>query len=305
MIRPHIRSTDWFCVFGRRIDALDKDFLTESVIAYTSQSTRRIRDYHYYSNLMNSHDIAVICKKGIKLQYTNQDDFFILKTPEYALYGIFDGHGQHGHLISNFVQKLLPYLILSDVEFETNIHSAMTRAFSQTQELIEITSGHIVGGFNAKLSGTTAVIVLVRGESITVGHVGDSRAIVTKKSGKNVIGVSLTQDHKPEMPEERARIEQAGASVKLLEGDVCHRVFAPGVKLPGLSMSRALGDIKAIDPDDLLVILASDGVWEFISTQKCASISGRHGPKESAASCEVWLAEEGIVDDITCICASL
>ena len=63
---------------------------------------------------------------------------------------------------------------------------------------------------------------------------------------------------------------------------------------PGLAMSRSLGDhavaevgvtaepvmlTEAVTPEDEVLILASDGVWEFISSQEaCESAPRHHAP---------------------------
>jgi len=58
----------------------------------------------------------------------------------------------------------------------------------------------------------------------------------------------LTVDHKPDLPEEKARIEKAGGVV-LFDGGWNYRVYAKGKKdsrgkrYPGLNMSRAFGDL--------------------------------------------------------------
>lgn len=57
--------------------------------------------------------------------------------------------------------------------------------------------------------------------------------------------------------------------------------------MPGLAMSRSLGDYVAqsvgvspepefniydISPDDRFIVIASDGVWEFLSNEQVAQI---------------------------------
>ena len=61
---------------------------------------------------------------------------------------------------------------------------------------------------------------------------------------------------------------------------------------------------------DKLIILASDGVWEFISNQEAASIVMPHFLNNSAEkaaealiseSIRRWQEEDTSIDDITCI----
>ena len=105
-----------------------------------------------------------------------------------------------------------------------------------------------------------------------------------------IIAVDLSEDHKPDLPNERVRIEAAGGVVSTAgpRGLPPSRVWVNG--RVGLAMSRSLGDGEAkshgVIPDpeikqlsinprkggdgdgDKFVIVASDGIWEFISSQQ-------------------------------------
>merc|ERR1719226_66676 len=63
-------------------------------------------------------------------------------------------------------------------------------------------------------SGCTAVVCCVRQDSIVVANAGDSRAVLCRR-GK---AIDLSEDHKPNLPTERNRIERAGGFV--VERDV-------------------------------------------------------------------------------------
>lgn len=79
-------------------------------------------------------------------------------------------------------------------------------------------------------SGSTAVSVLLNGDRMVVCHVGDSRAVLSKKG----IAVALTEDHAPGLPSETKRIQGMGGFVRNgLVGNL-------------LSVSRCFGDF---DPD--------------------------------------------------------
>ena len=90
-------------------------------------------------------------------------------------------------------------------------------------------------------------------------------------------------------------------------------------------MSRSLGDYLAhsvgvthvpvvehfeLSPDDQILIIASDGIWEFMSNQNVANIALAHyeaGAAEAAANAivrratQLWREKEEVVDDITCV----
>lgn len=95
--------------------------------------------------------------------------------------------------------------------------------------------------------------------------------------------------------------------------------------IPGLAMTRSFGDGVAArvgvhaDPEmreieltkeDKFIVLASDGVWEFLRNEDVGRIIYPFYLKknaEGAAECLVreafkkWKKEEDIIDDITCI----
>ena len=59
--------------------------------------------------------------------------------------------------------------------------------------------------------------------------------------------VELSKDHKPNLPEEKVRIEASGGMVDSYHSATGqqlgpHRVWVKGQPYPGLAMSRSLGD---------------------------------------------------------------
>lgn len=103
---------------------------------------------------------------------------------------------------------------------------------------------------------------------------------------------SLTTDHKPSDLLEWERIESVGGIIDSFKDDDGNDigpswVWAPDDDMPGLAMSRSIGDGLAHlygvipDPDiecvsitheDKFLIIASDGVWEFLTNQQVAEI---------------------------------
>jgi len=100
---------------------------------------------------------------------------------------------------------------------------------------------------------------------------------------QNIFPVQLTKDQKPEDSEELTRLVECGARVKRLvdeDGNRVgpYRVWEMNSNIPGLSMSRSIGDQIAkslgviatpivtemdIDPKhDNFIVVASDGIWD-------------------------------------------
>lgn len=120
-----------------------------------------------------------------------------------------------------------------------------------------------------KDSGCTAVVAVIRGQTLFVANAGDSRCVVSC----NGTAIEMSEDHKPEDERELSRIEKAGGKVTL-----------DGRVNGGLNLSRALGDhtYKAnadlplkeqmispepdirqltLTPEHEFMILACDGIW--------------------------------------------
>eukprot|EP01054_Gregarina_sp_Poly1_P000301 Gregarina_sp_Poly_1__300@NODE_1074_length_5174_cov_263_109262_g746_i0_p2_GENE_NODE_1074_length_5174_cov_263_109262_g746_i0NODE_1074_length_5174_cov_263_109262_g746_i0_p2_ORF_typecomplete_len504_score93_47PP2C/PF00481_21/3_3e35PP2C_2/PF13672_6/7_4e14SpoIIE/PF07228_12/0_00018_NODE_1074_length_5174_cov_263_109262_g746_i01051616 len=183
--------------------------------------------------------IGHACRKGLKPESPNQDDFFIFRIEHIGLYGVFDGHGPFGHDISNFVQQNLPKLIYNHPDFYTDPKVSLKCAFQKVQEDIEKACER--RDFDAALSGCTATVIIhdIEKKKLYVAHVGDSRAVLAQRNSEGQVkAVDLTNDHKPTMEGEKARIESKGGEVKRLEGDIPFRVFLKDKMYPGLAMSR-------------------------------------------------------------------
>lgn len=101
------------------------------------------------------------------------------------------------------------------------------------------------------------------------------------------------------------------------------RVWLGNMDVPGLAMSRSLGDVIAhtagvssepefteydFNPnnrEDLILVMASDGLWEFMSNQEVMDIAfnctePRYAvDKLISESNERWMKEEQVIDDTT------
>jgi serine/threonine protein phosphatase PrpC len=105
---------------------------------------------------------------------------------------------------------------------------------------------------NALDSGACALAAYLRGDTIWVANAGDCRAVLGTLREGVLSAVALSTDHKPDGPNEAARIAQSGGYVRPASGEA--EDFRPARLYedehnqrlgPGLAMSRALGDINA------------------------------------------------------------
>lgn len=279
------------------------------------------------------------CKKGLKPESPNQDSFVVVSLPsQWTLYGVFDGHGPNGHDVSNYAVKNLClnfYASLTAGGDSFDAGAAFTKAFTECQVAIEnAKSGP--AKLDASSSGSTCTMAFhdLKTDVLTVAHAGDSRAVLFR--GDNTV-LSETEDHKPNLPNEKKRIEEKGGRV-IFDGYYNYRIFAKAGMYPGLNMSRALGDVvahkeagltaepeltvinvadKRKDPAPLNLLICSDGVWEFIKSPDALGISVAAGEKDlpsqkgveklAKKSWDSWMedSDNEISDDITVIAVRL
>ncbi|KAM0919954.1 hypothetical protein ACQ4PT_007839 [Festuca glaucescens] len=103
--------------------------------------------------------------------------------------------------------------------------AALTRSFARADALGALESG-------GTIMGSTAVVALLVRGFLLVANCGDSRAVLCR-AGK---AIPLSQDHKLDRPDERARVAASGDRVFYYNGLLRVR----GI----LAMSRALGSMS-------------------------------------------------------------
>lgn len=270
---------------------------------------------------------------------TNQDRFLVtpnfLGSSEKALFGVFDGHGTVGHDASQYIIEHVAELAAGVLKSEDDnaaepdralLEKAMSHSFVEVDRML-----NQVSPIDVNLSGATGVMMYMNGLDLCVGNAGDSRAVLARDLDGMLTATNLSNDNKPEDPEEKARIEASGGYCEPLFDEEDNEFVGPcrvwsrahAGRMPGIAMSRSLGDKIATDcgviPDpvveffkvdletDQFIIIASDGVWEFISSEESVQLASLYSdPREMAEklcaeSLARWRREEDVVDDITCI----
>ena len=277
---------------------------------------------------------------GGKTKKQNQDSFVF--EPEFGgqrdrhLFGVFDGHGKKGHLVSGFVKGNFGKILERELGWggggkdwaqgngNRRIEEGMKRAFE------EVDKGLRASGIDCEFSGTTANVVLIEDDLVYCANVGDSRAILSENPSGSPVAYALSEDHKPEDPKEKARIEANGGRVDSLKDPQGlpygpARVWLKNQNLPGLAMSRSIGDYygrkagvistpeitkRKLDQFSQMLVLGSDGIFEFLENQKIVNLLAPYckvnNPDKasfflSKEASRLWKKEEDVIDDITCI----
>lgn len=258
---------------------------------------------------------------GIAFPYAN--------CPKTAVFAAYDGHGEGGEFVAQFALHEIPNRLEQHEDFKKgNIEQAFKDVFISVNADLELEQD-----IEPLYSGCTACVALVRGNEIHFANAGDSRAVmacaIVENGGVEYRALDLTLDQNPDSPGEKERIEAAGGFVSPPpEVGLSARVWLdPGFSQIGLAMGRSLGDyaVKTVgviaepvvsrhelQPNDEFMIIATDGVWEFLSSQDAVDIvaKGLQNGDGSSMACQhlieaaaaKWHEREGDYrDDITAL----
>ena len=280
-------------------------------------------------------------------QKTNQDTLVsitnINKIKDFNIFGVLDGHGVDGHHVSNYASEFIPSQIINNPEIKElsdpeliyqklkeNNCQIITEAFLTCDEQLKNAE------FDAFGSGSTCILIIHIGQHILCANVGDSRALVAYDDNKEdqelnyLEQAQLSIDYKPDLEEEKNRILLSGGVVEQMqnqfgEGVGPYRVWVKGEDYPGLAMSRSIGDLKGktigvisepgileydVNETTKFVVIASDGVWEFLRNETVLEIGKEfYINNDTSALCHkivdtsvsVWQEKDVVVDDITVV----
>lgn len=230
-----------------------------------------------------------------------EDEYYVGEGGRFA--AVFDGHGGGG--VSQYLKKQLYQHVqenLQEKHWEERddqaakdlphqqpsiaCHVAALRAaFEQVEK-------DVIADDNLAYQGSTAVAVVLHEtddgiRTLLSANVGDSRAVLSRKG----VAVELTHDHKPTDEREKARIMAMGETIEWDQQCKVHRVR-------NLSLARAIGDRYAkpavsseveiqrfpvVEEEDEFIVLASDGLWDVMSSQDVVSFVHNHMNSELAS----------------------
>ena len=241
------------------------------------------------------------------------------------------GHDVSSYIVNNLPQNLNASLLKDDIKSIASptdypkISSIISLTFVQTN--LNLVNDDKV---DTEFSGTTCSSLIICPQKIISANIGDSRCVLGKFDGRNWKAKNLTRDHKPTDEEEKKRIIEKGGRIESYkddDGDFVgpKRVWLKDENVPGLAMSRSFGDevahtVGVISTpeifeynfvyEDKFLLLASDGIYEFISSDESVNIVKDYYIKDDIdgaldylynESSKRWIKEEEIIDDITLI----
>ncbi|CAD8104164.1 unnamed protein product [Paramecium sonneborni] len=290
-------------------------------------------------------------QNGNKQTKTNQDSVIISNNfcgmKNRYLFSVCDGHGVYGHYVSQLVKRVLPTIIEAqlktfigkqEIDIGEEYYTEMVKCFNSSFQ--KMTKDLQNCGIDITFSGSTCSTVFVSGNNLWCSNIGDSRSIFIEQhrdSNKWKI-VELSNDHKPDLPTEKKRILASKGRVQPFVTENGQnigpaRVWLLHEQIPGLAMSRSFGDYVAStvgvisEPEVIyhklnqkcgFLVVASDGVWEFLTNEEIQQIVCKYwSPQMNAKkidemvdnivkeSTKRWQEEDEVIDDISIIIAYL
>mmetsp|Transcript_1633 Transcript_1633/g.3520 ORF Transcript_1633/g.3520 Transcript_1633/m.3520 type:complete len:415 (-) Transcript_1633:38-1282(-) len=244
-----------------------------------------------------------------------QDRFIVAYDGVRLLAGAFDGHGGSGHDCAQFLTENISNYFTNAAETEKRDLKAFMIKMTD-----KVNDDLVRSPAETQHSGSTAVLMMIDDLRVYTGCVGDSRAcLATRKvptkdpnefeqSGEEALApcleelrkkrrfanshfhaMQLSKDSKPNDPDEMFRIFRAGGKVdraKRPNGQPYgpYRVFGKAKDVPGLAMSRSLGDTASRDSGvvstpivtthildletDYFAVAGSDGIWDVMTNEE-------------------------------------
>lgn len=327
------------------------------------EKASHLENKKFQSNDKNPENLEVAKNKNFTLTYAcrtrqgfstnvmkkkNQDGYFnqqnFLGNENLHCFCVCDGHGVYGDRVSKFVTSNLPFFIeeslkknipgLSHATSDPSKNSLKSQ--QPIEELLFLAVDKTVkkmlrSKLDVLFSGTTCNFCLLKDEFLYVTNIGDSRSVIgyLDNNTNGFKSKPLSFDHKPDILTEKQRILRNNGRISPMLNHHGRyvgpdRVWLKDEDVPGLAMSRSIGDLVAasvgvtwkpeiaiykLSPEDKIILIASDGIWEVLDNDDVINILKPYynsGKIENAADqlmkeCVKLWSKESVIDDITII----
>lgn len=267
---------------------------------------------------------AVGCKTYEGSKEVNEDRY--VSEQEFVMgsyFAVYDGHqgAECSKYLAKHLHKNVIHLYDKHRSKPDGVSATLSEAFATTDHSFLEQARR-----EKRDDGSTALCVVIEGTTVGeavlhCANVGDCRAVLCRDGQ----AIPLSEDHKPNRPDEKKRIAEAGGVVMDMNGvaRVTDKLGAKGqARKKGdvpryLAVSRAMGDlwhktcgvisepdVKTINVDyqDEFIVIASDGVWDVCSNQEVVDIVKSHDNAQLAAEAVVKESfDKGSQDNLTAI----
>jgi len=249
------------------------------------------------------------------------------------IFAVFDGHGPTGDKCALYARDKIikQYNIAKENKKDSSTEEVLSLALQRINDDLNQCKD-----IDSVYSGTTAVVLTLDDLNCTISNVGDSRCIIaTTDTNGNLCTKPMTSDQTPFRKDELQRIKKMGGIVCSAEQydhqETMHeqwteenppRIWSRKGKFPGCAFTRSIGDSVGeslgviaeaevesyeLSSKDKMVIIGSDGIFEFVSDKEVTTISSMYLDPSDACRALVgesykrWVQKEERTDDISVI----
>jgi len=227
----------------------------------------------------------------------DQDRLFAARAAGFTLVGVVNSHGSQavGAELAKLVAEEMPKAVFG--------HPALTQGGQDPSMALSFAFQHMhclaAAALDLSLTGASLTAVLIDDECIFVAHVGDCRAVLgvpdpqANAEAFHFVPMALSEDHKISVKPEFDRIQECGGEMRKLVNDTVYRLFLKDEDIPGLTLTRAIGDraahtvgvthtpsLMAVRRADIaegsFLILGSGGVWATMSERVAVNWVSKH-----------------------------
>ena len=289
---------------------------------------------NYESKIYYFQNISISNKNKEGVEGINQDSFLELLSingnKKFHLFGVMDGHGVNGHIISKYISRFISEYFISDkIKTEFNncknneeLYCLLTmKRYSFIKNLIYKCSSSLYKDLNYECdySGSTCLLILIIGNNLICTNIGNSRAIILEKTELLQLSIDQTLND----PEETIRIIKKGGKVKKMKKKIV--LDNTDINNKNFEISRSVGDKKlkdfgiiydpviteyTLNKQTKFLIMGTQGLWKLLSNEKAAiqvnkSIKS-HNPLDSCRLLiqkaeDILKKSSSLRDDITVI----
>ncbi|RLN38237.1 hypothetical protein BBO99_00004561, partial [Phytophthora kernoviae] len=261
-------------------------------------------------------------------------------------FGVFDGHGTTGDLCASFVRKECPERLVRILDRKNcSFLEAYSKSFEETNARLHASRiDDSLSGTTAIcmfMDGDTIHVANVGDSRAVIATMSEGKLVAqplsvdqtpyrsdererVKRSGARVLTMDQLEGIAPVHDVRRINYNwAANLNDQVDEDGDPPRIWSPYGAFPGTAFTRSLGDEIAetlgvigvpeitslqLTEDDRFVVIASDGVFEFLTSQAVVDMVAQYeDPLEAchkvvAESYRLWLTYELRTDDITVIC---
>uniref|UniRef100_A0ACD5UI80 Uncharacterized protein n=1 Tax=Avena sativa TaxID=4498 RepID=A0ACD5UI80_AVESA len=246
LIPPHCYLPRWFCSqptnhnhapppslppFSLRAAAV---VLCSRLLLAEQGKAMAARDAQTSSGENNRVKYAVAWLKGsqVPMQDAHTAMLDLDGSNSRSFFGVFDGHG--GDTVALYCSEQFHAELIQDPDYKTNLQTAMLRMYFRADEKLKASDkwrkppsskGKLQRCMDSDLcgvcqlwkkpytgpqeEGSTACVAIIEGNRILVANAGDSRCVLSR----NGEAIDLSTDHKPNVEDEKKRIQAAGGQV--------------------------------------------------------------------------------------------